>query len=311
VIIRFLLVGAAILCSWLAVEAQGGLEYRSYEGIADGFSVLVPFAMNVRGDAGSNDSRKYYGDGNATWVYVFSEPSKELSSIKTVKRFVESNGQAFATGGDFKHPSTVSFKDSFGYWQKVVAFNSNGRTYVLQAVCAGMLDPIGDRFISSFKFDHAIPAPEYKTKVEPVPDDQIRLTPPTPAGPGIGSASRGGVGSGIGSGQGSGQGNGTGSGAISSLPAPPPAYEKIRILSKPRPAYTDFARVYEINGSVVARVTFKANGEIGAVSVTKSLPFGLTEQAIKAAERMTFVPATVEGTPTTVTKLVEYNFSIY
>jgi len=41
------------------------------------------------------------------------------------------------------------------------------------------------------------------------------------------------------------------------------------------------------------------------------LPNGLTEQAIAAARQIKFVPATRDGQPITVTKIIEYNFSIY
>jgi TonB family protein len=86
---------------------------------------------------------------------------------------------------------------------------------------------------------------------------------------------------------------------------------QMRIISKPRPNYTDKARQNQIQGKIQLRVTFLATGEIGSVSPLSSLPDGLTEQAIIAAQNIKFEPATEDGRLMTVTKLIEYNFTIY
>ncbi|HEY8558768.1 MAG TPA: TonB family protein [Pyrinomonadaceae bacterium] len=62
---------------------------------------------------------------------------------------------------------------------------------------------------------------------------------------------------------------------------------------------------------VVLRVTFEANGEIGAISVISGLSDNLTEEAIEAAKAIKFEPATRNGAAISVTKPVEYNFTIY
>ncbi len=85
----------------------------------------------------------------------------------------------------------------------------------------------------------------------------------------------------------------------------------LQIISKPRPVYTDAARQNQIQGTVALRVTFTASGEIGGVSPVSNLPYGLTEQAILAARGIRFEPAEKNGTPQTVTKQVQYNFTIY
>jgi TonB family protein len=59
------------------------------------------------------------------------------------------------------------------------------------------------------------------------------------------------------------------------------------------------------------RVVFLSTGEIGSIAPVTALPDGLTEQAIAAARQIKFTPAMRNGTPITVTKLVEYSFSIY
>ena len=90
-----------------------------------------------------------------------------------------------------------------------------------------------------------------------------------------------------------------------------PGTDDLRIISKPRPGYTNEAREANVQGTVVVRVTFLASGNIGDVSVTKELSDGLTEQAISAAKRIRFQPAMRDGVPITVTKQVEYTFTIY
>jgi TonB family protein len=86
--------------------------------------------------------------------------------------------------------------------------------------------------------------------------------------------------------------------------------ESVRILSKPRADYTDEARLNQVQGKVVLRVVFSAGGQIGVISTISGLPDGLTEQAIAAARGIKFKPATRNGTPYSVTKPVEYTFTI-
>jgi len=137
----------------------------------------------------------------------------------------------------------------------------------------------------------------------------------TGQGNGIGTGAGNGIGSGYGNGNGNGNGNGTGDGDGGTGGAPPPKHvgvtQPLSILSKPRPGYTDSARQANIQGTVILRVTFNANGSIGGISPVKGLPNGLTEQAIAAARRISFEPKKVDGVGQSVTKQIEYTFSIY
>lgn len=135
-------------------------------------------------------------------------------------------------------------------------------------------------------------------------------------GTGQGSGRGTGAGSGTGSGYGNGIGNGNGDGTGDGSGEPPPARPVgvttgIKILSKPRPGYTDSARQQNIQGTVILRVTFLASGQVGSISPVKGLGSGLTEQAIAAARRISFEPAKVNGVAQSVTKQIEYSFSIY
>ncbi|MCO6512824.1 MAG: energy transducer TonB [Aridibacter famidurans] len=137
----------------------------------------------------------------------------------------------------------------------------------------------------------------------------------TGRGTGMGTGFGTGEGSGTGSGSGSGSGDGTGSGSGTGRPRPEPARSgpttDIRILSKPRPGYTDEARQNNVRGTVILRVTFLANGSIGSVSTVKGLPYGLTEKAIAAARNIRFTPPMRNGQAYNVNKVVHFNFTIY
>lgn len=137
-------------------------------------------------------------------------------------------------------------------------------------------------------------------------------------GTGAGSGDGSGNGSGIGNGNGDGRGDGRGNGRDDDGGNPPPEIKKpvgpteaMKILSKPRANYTDAARQNQVQGTVTLRVTFLANGSIGSISPVSGLPNGLTEQAIAAARNIRFEPAKKNGVAQTVTKQVQYSFTLY
>ena len=94
---------------------------------------------------------------------------------------------------------------------------------------------------------------------------------------------------------------------------------EVKITNQARATYTDEARQKGVEGWVRLRVTFLATGEIGEVVYVKEsskkkklTKRGLVDEAMKAAKKIKFTPATDEnGNPVTVTKEVEYIFTIY
>ena len=132
-----------------------------------------------------------------------------------------------------------------------------------------------------------------------------------------------GEGSGLGSGKGGGTGGtGTGPGGDRERKVDPPKKEvnnenaggvssPFKLLSKPKPSYTDDARKNNIKGTVRVRVQFLANGQIGSVTPINSLGYGLTEKAIAAARSIRFEPPKKNGQPYAVTKVIDFNFTIY
>ncbi len=143
-------------------------------------------------------------------------------------------------------------------------------------------------------------------------------------GSGRGTGAGSGIGSGFGAGNGNGNGNGRGDGNEGAGAPPPPPVKKadppppaaavtepFKIISKPRPGYTDAARQNQVTGVVRLRVQFLASGQVGSVSPVSGLPNGLTEQAIAAAKSIKFEPMKKNGVPVGTTKVIEYSFTIY
>jgi TonB family protein len=86
---------------------------------------------------------------------------------------------------------------------------------------------------------------------------------------------------------------------------------KAVLTHKPEPEYTEEARRNGVRGRVRLQMTLDADGTVKHVLVLESLPFGLTESAVRAARRIRFTPATVGGRPVSTPVVVEYNFDIY
>ena len=85
----------------------------------------------------------------------------------------------------------------------------------------------------------------------------------------------------------------------------------LNIVVKPRANYTESARRNGVQGTITLRITFLANGGIGNVEVVNGLQDGMTEQTIKAAKKMVFIPQTKDGVYQTTTKTIQYSFTLY
>ncbi len=86
---------------------------------------------------------------------------------------------------------------------------------------------------------------------------------------------------------------------------------KARILNRPEPQYTESARQSGVQGTVVLRAVFAADGRVKYIFVIKGLDYGLTEACIRAARSIRFIPATIDGRPVSQYVQIEYNFNLY
>jgi TonB family protein len=94
----------------------------------------------------------------------------------------------------------------------------------------------------------------------------------------------------------------------------------VKITKIVQPVCPPEAKAAGFKGNVRLQVEFLANGKIGkityakpsSVNVLKEDPFekyGLVKNAIEAAKKLEFEPATRDGEPITVVKVVEYVFN--
>jgi TonB family protein len=90
----------------------------------------------------------------------------------------------------------------------------------------------------------------------------------------------------------------------------PAAVRPVEILDKPKPTYTVEARKQRIEGTVVLGVIFTATGEVRVLGVSQGLGHGLDENAIDAARRIRFRPATQAGAPVDQRALLHVVFQI-
>jgi TonB family protein len=84
----------------------------------------------------------------------------------------------------------------------------------------------------------------------------------------------------------------------------------VEITFKPRPDYTAEARKLKIEGEVLVRVMFSADGHVKVLGVSRGLGHGLDESALRAAEQIRFKPAAREGTPVDSTATVHIVFQL-
>jgi TonB family protein len=86
---------------------------------------------------------------------------------------------------------------------------------------------------------------------------------------------------------------------------------RLRIISKPEPAYTEEARQNKVGGMVRLRAILAEDGTVRAILPVNRLPHGLTGKAIAAARQIKFVPAIKDGRPVSVWVELEYSFYVY
>lgn len=169
----------------------------------------------------------------------------------------------------------------------------------------------------------------------PFGDPNSRSNKPS-SGPGRGDGIGVGDGNNIGEGEGGGYGRGRGGnmgggdfagnggggagGGRGSNGAKPPeksvysareVTSKAVILSTLEAPYTEEARKNQIQGTVRLRAVLGANGQITGIAPVSGLPYGLTEQAIAVARKITFKPATKDGRPVSQYVTLAFQFNMY
>ncbi len=86
---------------------------------------------------------------------------------------------------------------------------------------------------------------------------------------------------------------------------------KARIIQKPEPTYSEEARRYRITGTVILKAVFASDGAVKKILIVQALPCGLTENSVKAASKIQFTPAMLNGQPVSTSLQLEYSFNLY
>lgn len=237
-------------------------------------------------EAGKNGESRTYIRGEAgVYLYVFSDPKADSDRFEKVSDYVLSNStkpdNVPKIDGKRYH-----FEDDGGFFHTVVLIKTETRNYVFHAVSEMRNSVVTRRFVQSIRRKSS---------------DDRRRSVNKPNEP-----------------ENESQGNGRavdsgtyGTESPDPTPAPTPGYSRMMIRSKPRPSYTDIARIYDIQGTVILRAEFRSDGSIAFDKVIKPLPFGLTKAATKALSKIRFDPEMRDGKPASVTKNVEYTFTIF
>ena len=161
-------------------------------------------------------------------------------------------------------------------------------------------------------------------------DDKLSIAKAGPIGlengadapPSLGTGKGTGLGPGEGGGQGPGRGGNKGGGDMALGGGPgtggsggqeiftATANLRPQILYQEKAKYTEGARQNRVQGTVVVSVVFTADGRVSAARVTRGLPDGLNDEAIKAAQKIKFRPAMKNGQPVSVRMAIEFTFNL-
>jgi len=82
----------------------------------------------------------------------------------------------------------------------------------------------------------------------------------------------------------------------------------VRIISQPSPELTDIAIRNSVSGVVRALALFDSSGRVTQAVIVKALGYGLDGEVIVALRAVRFRPATLNGKPVSVVKMVEFSF---
>jgi TonB family protein len=89
---------------------------------------------------------------------------------------------------------------------------------------------------------------------------------------------------------------------------PPPT--DLVVIFKPQPQYTSEAKQLRVQGDVILRVTFAANGQVLVQGVVHSLGHGLDEEARRVAQQIRFRPPTRNGQAVDITTNITITFQL-
>jgi TonB family protein len=300
----------ALLCS-ITVTAQSGVVAPGGPTLAppdEEFAVELPVVPSRSYLSGERDrNRRYQLKTDETYFFVFSDELAVPAQYDYALKFALAGSCAQEADSVTRRVSfggvgaaKINFTDADGFFHRALFVKTARRAYVFQTVSTERDDPAADRFFASLKINQIsgvetdaslLPVIGRAGKTVNLAETKTQATKNAAPNQMMG-------------------GNGVVTERTNSLGTPAPALP-IKILSKPRAVYTDAARFYGVEGTVAVRVTFLANGQIGTIRAAQKVPFGLTGNAITAAREIRFEAPSREGVAYSVTKTVQYTFTIF
>lgn len=266
-------------------------EWQSFSPPGEEFSVDTPVELNKLNFRGKKDEliNQYVNRLNGNYYFVFSEDRTGRVEISMALGFIreyQKKGDVISFGK--RKGVKFEFTDNEGFYHRAIYTQSDSRTYLFHVTSEDPDDKAAKRFLRNLKvkdrpLSGAGTSYDETAAAEKPAENTGNVNNKPPVGDGMGSSSR--------------QQN--------------PSLVRMRIITKPTAAYTDFARVYNVQGTIILRVEFLADGTIGTVTTLSRLPFGLTTQSIDAARAIKFEPESVDGVPRTRNNVVQYSFKIF
>ena len=302
---NFIFLLLSVLFTLNPVFGQELLSSNSYKlnPAFEEFSVLLPQQPTYFGeekiDLETKESGRLYQIlSDERYFFISSCKNTASSPYNTIYEYLENNvvktvlNEKNKFNGEF-----IKFLDSEDFYQTILTFNTKNRFYIFHTVSKSEDDSLVRDFFDSIKVKSNIDINKFDSdkKFEILINQNKFIKIKDGAVPKI-------------------EYN-----AIPDEETLSKFYEKIngdkktslKITSKKSPEYTHLARIYNVSGNVRLRVYFFVNSEVVKVNVAKSLPFGLTKAAIEAAKEIKFDVPYRNGVPYNVTKIVQYNFTIY
>lgn len=275
--------GAATDVEWTKfIRPTDGFAIEFSEGFA--FQKIREFGKDVsaRGEFLSEKER----------LYLFIDFDGSNDQRKIVQSFIAQSGKEIPSSAGEQN---FEFEDNDGFIHRIFFTQKSGNVYTVHAVSENRESKVGKRFIGTFKFIDVIPSGDV-FQVGNSESNAVRQH-----GGGLSVAALG------------------SNGSVNNSQSPPSTANllpntsivPLKILSKRKAAYTEFARFYNVQGKVLVRVTFLASGKIGSVEPVQKLPFGLLENAISSAKHITFEPEMSNGVARNTTRPVSFSFNIY
>ncbi|MDQ3748447.1 MAG: energy transducer TonB [Acidobacteriota bacterium] len=286
-------------------QTTSNSHWKTYTLVNKEFSLEMPIGKTMSGFG--EKSVRYGVVANDAYFFVFSDSPKTLLQTKLVQEIIKTHK---AVGSSSAVSNAVgekfAFADTDGFYQTILIVQTKAGSYVFQTLSETENNSSVEHFFANIQFNET--SGEESSSLDNA-DENV----PAPNSPESNPKKSSANGSGRGNDAGEGNGSGIESGGLKKA-IPPVATNQtasLKILSMPGTKYTNLARYYEISGTIQLRVTFLENGEIGTVEAVKKLPFGLTVEAVNSARRIRFEPELKDGKAYTVTKLLQYGFSIY